>query len=389
MPTAEEWKERGNQNYGLVARSKSGRAAQVEKVDHVTAAQMLAGLGEIEAVGPSLGSFSVSSSMLFCLLEEFAAELSRREGKLDSDPHLWMPMTLQPADYVRLMGQKGVAASAAEAHHRRIAAMMDRFNAVPAHAALGTFGPVDVGQNICWWDYGLLKLYQKNVLLMAERTPEAALMRSFFGAGDALVSGDSTVARTSVDAASLLTSCQLGGGERAASSSSSVKASVLCNVRCRHIDAEGCILVNVTAERIVARPGSIVYNVVDDSKGGLDLAASQVMAGVFSDDGGQLVMRSTTAVDGGKAWEQRIEGNPKSFEEVYNMNASADPIRLEAQIHARHEARWAEIEGRNAKPSSRPLISSWTGALGLIAAVGVALSVVLIRRGSSTGPSLR
>jgi hypothetical protein len=74
---------------------------------------------------------------------------------------------------------------------------------------------------------------------------------------------------------------------------------VLCNVRCKYIDAEDCILVNVTADRIVARPGSIVYNIVDESEDGLDLNHGQVLAGVFSDDGSQIIMRSATTIDGG------------------------------------------------------------------------------------------
>lgn len=187
MPSAEEWKEKGNQNYGLVARSKSGKSAQVEKVDHATATAMLAGLGKIDAVGPSLGSFSVSSTMLFALLEEFGAELEQRKGKLDSDPHLWMPMTLQMKDYLQLMAQKGVNSEDSEKHFLRIAAMMDKFNSDPSHASLGLFGPVDVGQDICWWDYGLLKLYQRNVLLMSEKTQEADLMKMFFNVGSTLI----------------------------------------------------------------------------------------------------------------------------------------------------------------------------------------------------------
>jgi hypothetical protein len=94
MLSEEEWKEKGMEKYGLIAQGADGSTAQVEKVDHATAKQLLAGLGELTSVGVSLGSFSVSSRMLFALLEEFSAELARRKGKLDSDPHLWMPMTL-------------------------------------------------------------------------------------------------------------------------------------------------------------------------------------------------------------------------------------------------------------------------------------------------------
>ena len=55
-----------------------------------------------------------------------------------------------------------------------------------------------------------------------------------------------------------------------------VKNSVLCNVKCKYIDADGCILINVTAESIVAKPGSIVYNIIDESEFGLDLSDGQV-----------------------------------------------------------------------------------------------------------------
>jgi hypothetical protein len=63
---------------------------------------LLASLGEIKSVGASLGSFSVSSHLLFLLLSEFATELAAKKGKLDSDPHLWMPMTLDRAPYLQV-----------------------------------------------------------------------------------------------------------------------------------------------------------------------------------------------------------------------------------------------------------------------------------------------
>ena len=47
------------------------------------------------------------------------------------------------------------------------------------------------------------------------------------------------------------------------------------------------------------------------------VADGVVLAGVFSEgvDGlSQLVMQSSIAIDGGKAWEQRLDFNSKSFE---------------------------------------------------------------------------
>lgn len=138
-------------------------------MDHATAVMLLDGLGEIKSVGASLGSFSISSAMLFLLLDEFSSEIDSKVGKLDTDPHFWMPMTLAKTAYLHLMSQKKIPEAFASSHFDRIAAMMEKFSSVEGNASLGVFGPVDVGQSVYWWDYGQLPLYQKNTLLMIER----------------------------------------------------------------------------------------------------------------------------------------------------------------------------------------------------------------------------
>lgn len=108
-----------------------------------------------------------------------------------------------------------------------------------------------------------------------------------------------------------------------------MRNSVLSNVRCRHIEAEGCVLINVTADRIVARPGSIIYNYVHhleevleveeevaetpskrarrDSNSSADKEEKEVRAspkdvivGVFGEDGRQTVINSNVDTDGGE-----------------------------------------------------------------------------------------
>jgi hypothetical protein len=44
MLSEEEWKEKGMDKYGLIAQSKNGSAAQVEKVTHATAVKLLSTL---------------------------------------------------------------------------------------------------------------------------------------------------------------------------------------------------------------------------------------------------------------------------------------------------------------------------------------------------------
>jgi hypothetical protein len=110
----------------------------------------------------------VSWQLLTTLLHEFSSELASKTGKLDSDPHLWMPMTLEKTAYQHLMKQKGISEAQSAEHFDRITKMMTTFHALYASSELGVFGPVDVGQNVYWWDYGQLKLYQKNTLMMTE-----------------------------------------------------------------------------------------------------------------------------------------------------------------------------------------------------------------------------
>lgn len=345
MPSEQEWAEKGMDKYGLIAQSVNGSAAQVEKVDHATATQMLSGLGgEIDKVGVSLGSFSVSSQMLSCLLEEFASELESKVGKLDSDPHLWMPMTLNKDSYVSLMKQKKIPEDESHAHFDRIAAMLERFHAKGAASAtlevtrddvddgvaakagtagdefsakastlMGLFGPVDVGQGVCWWDYGQLKLYKQYTLLMTQNTREAELLRMFFGITEGTKIQDSEVHNTDIDSNSCVSSCHLGDGSVPSStrdaSSGFVRNSVLSNVRCNHIEAENCVLINVTADHIYANGDSITYNYVappptdslsTDAAGHVKAAKGDVTVGVFDEAGEQLIMASAIHHDGGK-----------------------------------------------------------------------------------------
>ena len=45
---------------------------------------------------------------LEALMDEFTPELEKKSGKLDTDPHFWMPLTLSEKSYVEVMKQKGV-----------------------------------------------------------------------------------------------------------------------------------------------------------------------------------------------------------------------------------------------------------------------------------------
>lgn len=337
-----EWKEKGMDKYGLIALSKNGTAAQVEKVDHATATNLLSKLGEIDSVGASLGSFSISNEMLDELLYEFSSELVSKVGKFDSDPHLWMPMTLEKAAYLKLMEQKGITAVVASSHHDRIATMMSRFHSKndsnssnatgTIDTKLGVFGPVDVGSDVYWWDYGQLKLYQSNCLKMVDTTAEAALIRLFYGINDSVID-------SSVGATTIVDSCV----SSSVITSGSIKSSAVSNVRCNTINADGAILINVTAKSISAAPNSILYNIIDTSDEGIVLKEGDVMSGVWSVDGSMEVLQSHMDIDGGKAWDNIVLSNKHSFAQIHGLNEQTDPLGLSLIMENRFSLEFVNV----------------------------------------------
>ena len=327
-PTAEEWSEQGLDKYGVIAVSKGeGRdAAQVEKVDHATAVRMLESLGDIGQVGPSLGSFSVSASMLQALCAEYASELSAKAGKFDTDPHFWMPLTLPEEAYVSLMGQKGVDAAVSKAHHQRMAKMKAGFDL----GTMGLFGAVDVGSDAAWWDYGQLKLYYKNNISLTDFDDQTAeLYRRFLGVKAA--KENSTIGdAVKVDDKSCVFSSTV-------KDSGSITDSVLASVNALSVEADGAIIVNCTAKSIKAGKNAVLYNIVDDSEEGIVAGEGDVIVSVTEEDGTMMELKSKHSICGGKAWKQVLDGNTMSFEDVHGKNKDANVSAIETKRKHLHK----------------------------------------------------
>ena len=270
MPTADTWKEKDLQSYGLAVQFESGEGAQIDKVDHSTAVRMLEGLGKIQSVGPSLGSFSVSSPMLVCLLNEFKAELDKREGQLDTDPHFWMPLTLPKPAYIELMSKKGCSDEESSVRWERMRQMLKNNESILGLEKDGNklFGPVNCGEDAYWWDYGQLGFYNDNNMRLVKDGVENDAYRAFFGVTKGEPKDSLMGSECKIDSQSTIASSTLVRG--------SVEQSALCNVTAADIEANGCILVNVTAKKIRASPGTIAYNIVDESDEGLILSDGKV-----------------------------------------------------------------------------------------------------------------
>ena len=136
-----------------------------------------------------------------------------------------------------------------------------------------------------------------------------------------------------------------------------MRSSVLSNVRCNYIEAEGCVLINVTADRIIAKPGSIIYNYThSDAEGSgetVSTADGDVIVGVFAEDGSQTIIRSHLDTDGGKVWDGAVHGNALSFSGVYDANAEACPTKLQDLIACAHDSLWQRVSARPLTPSKK------------------------------------
>jgi hypothetical protein len=117
----------------------------------------------------------------------------------------------------------------------------------------------------------------------------------------------------------------------------SVADSVCTSVTTPSLEVEGCLLMNVTAKKVVGK-NCIVYNVVDDSEEGLVLPEGTVLTNVFMPGQPKLVMQSTIDTDGGKVFKTKLDANPYSFNEVYGLNGGVDVTEATAAMAAASKA---------------------------------------------------
>lgn len=245
--------------------------------------------------------------------------LEAKDGKLDTDPHFWMPLTLPQDEYISLMSQKGVEADESRAHHVRMTKMKDAFLAT--NSELGLFGAVDVGSNACWWDYGQLKLYIANNLKLSEDGADADLLRRFFGITSR--SMNSEVSGVTVDGSACVFSCIAKKGSVGAHAAVAAVSAEEVQI------GENAIVVNCAARKIVAGKGAVLYNLVSEAEEGIKAEAGDVIVSVTDTEGSSMLLKSKVDICGGNAWKKVLDENAVSFEEVHKQNRDADVSAIE------------------------------------------------------------
>jgi hypothetical protein len=167
-------------------------------------------------------------------------------------------------------------------------------------------------------------------------------MKLFFGIGDNEASSGAGA-----------DSCVLNSTITTGTTGSIIKNSVVCNTKCHTINAYGAIIMNCVANSITAQPGSILYNIT--TTGDIVLTSDQVHVGLYLDGNGEggaalpPVIHSNLDTDGGVFWEKLALDNTLTFEQIYNVNSTADPAAVEAIIDAKRAEAWAAITAANTK----------------------------------------
>lgn len=306
---AESWK-RDWQSYGLIIPSKDGESLQREKQSWEQVQELIKGGGAPRdesghvVMGKSLGSFSVSAEFVAALLAEFAPELDAKQGKMDTDPHLWMPLTSTREDFVS-KGGDGMLWDRINRFKERFLSTADR--------SMKLFGDKNIGAGTLWWDYGQVRLYHENFRKALEDSHEGECLRKFYDLDRHRVRQSQTDDLSIED--SILVDATVKKG--------SVKDSVLVDVIADELHVSDSVILSSAIASIVGST-LLIYNTVNFT--GKEFPPGTVLADVFTSSHGRVRMRTDLERDGKEDWESPLPGNAFSFEELNGLiGGQADP----------------------------------------------------------------
>lgn len=291
FPTLSEWERNKWEDYGLILKNRSGISQQMDKISY-SYLESLISKGEIQkeqGLGLSLGSFTISYPLLQALLSEFDTELETKKGKMDTDPHFWMPTTLDLNQYTQQMSKKQMSLNNAKSHFERMQKFLKKFSAQHPQTY---FEALDIGKDSFWWDYGVISKYYDNILKLLGNNPEAIAMRNFYNLPPPNKSN------------SCLLGCDIKSGK--------IENSFLINVKADVLNVKDCVIINSSLKTLQAEK-SLLYQVNETQP--LILPPSSVRADT-SHQKEQIPLYTSLENDGKKDWSIRLPKNRYSYEEL-------------------------------------------------------------------------
>ena len=305
FPSQSDWEKLGLSNYGLISFSDSEEAKLLEKIDYQTFTGLVSQkkISAAQGIATSLGSFSLSPQMTFALLREFEKELEQRRDKLDSDPHFWMPLTLDQETYVSLMSKNGHHQNKTIEQYKRMNDFKTKFHRL--HSSKNFFNAVDLGTQSYWWDYGSINSYYRNLLKMTTTSQEGQAMRLFYKIDPNAHYNDHN--RVIKDEGSCLINCNIQSGK--------ITNSFLFGVNADSLEADNCVIINSNLFSTQASH-SLFYNV--DEQRNIKFSSGTVRADFkLPTTLEKFTLYTHQGRDSKADWQTRLPQNTFSFEEAY------------------------------------------------------------------------
>lgn len=293
-------------------------------------------------VARSMGCFSISHPMFRSLLEEYKKELSEKRGKLDTDPHLWMPMTASKEDFDD------------EALWNRVNDFKKRF-LENDDSGLHLFGDKDMGDETYWWDFGQLSLYHQNLLKLIEDSKEAETMRNLFSVGEGFIRSEST------DDLEVINSIVLGSDLKGR-----IENSIIVNAQSPSINAKSSVVINSNVSSTKAL-NSIVYNCIELED--LNLSGESVVD-LFHPKKGKIRMATEIKRDGKADWDLRVGENNYTYSEAQSLlkkeqlkDINAEQLIWEGYFNDAMGEEFSALAKSFIKPIPNLVEKSWGGDL--------------------------
>lgn len=305
-PPQKEWEDHHYDRYGFVLMDdQNGGITQLEKLSYQEFVKM--DLKETQKLALSLGSFSLSKEMLLAFLQEFNHELTTKTGCLDSDPHLWMPFSLNLAQYTTILEKKGIDPIHSSKHWERMQHFKNQF--LKNNKTSIIMGSSSMGPDTFWWDYGNIQSFYENSLKILQTNEEAQALKQFFSIPEANSIKDESKLKVEN---SCLINCNIDQG--------TIKNSILINVTAHEVHASESVIISSCAATIEANQ-AILYNAMEN--GAISISPNLVRADSFSKEYGQIKLHGS--MDDKLNWDQPVHGNPISFKELYAINQRINP----------------------------------------------------------------
>ena len=253
----------------------------------------------VSCASKNMGCFSVSKEFLCALLAEFKKELREKKKKLDTDPHLWMPLTSPGAEFKD------------KKLWYRINAFKKKF-LENDKTGLFLIGAKNLGEKTFWWDFGSVKLFHRNILKMLEKSAEGAAMRRFFEVKTQNGAGVRN---------SIITGSVING---------KIKNSVILSTTAEKLTSENSVIVNCLLKK-GSFLNSVVYNCIEIKA---LQSRSGVAADVFCPGHGKIRLKTSPGRDGKKDWDAKISSNCFSYSGIEQLLKKSNQAETEKERNA-------------------------------------------------------